>query len=148
LGYEGSIALARQNVENIAAARTDDKIRTLNAATQAAVATFHRNLDQSVEKQRAVDLLTDRRLAAIETTQVAILEALNALPNQIASVFNALYAANPRMRIPPPAAPPAENLPPPAAPPPAAQNREQTQTTAAPPPPPPAAARVADQVSG
>lgn len=126
-------------MENIAAARTDDKIRSLNAASQAAVGTFHRNLDQFVEKQRAVQVLTDRRLAAIEATQLAILEALNALPNQIATVFNAQYEANPRTRINPPVAPDAQNP----APPPPAQN----QNPPAPPPPAPPPPAV-DQVSG
>jgi hypothetical protein len=70
----------------------------LNGATQAAVATFHRTLDQFVEKQRGVQVLNDRRLTAIETTQASILEALNALPNQIAAVFSAQYAENPRPR--------------------------------------------------
>lgn len=105
-------------VETISASRNDDKIRSLNAAAQAAVGTFHRNLDGFVDKQRAIQQLTDARLSAIETTQSAILDSLNALPNQIAAVFTALYAANP------PGAPPRHQnaVVPPVEPPPAEQD--------------------------
>jgi hypothetical protein len=117
-------------VEIIVAARTDDKIWSLNVASQAAISTFHHNLNQFVEKQHAIQSLMDRHLATNETTQLAIFDALNMLQNQIFSVFNVQYAANPCTLIQIPqvaiwitqvAPPPAQNQaapPPPADPPP------------------------------
>jgi hypothetical protein len=60
------------------------------------VATFHRRLDAFVHDERSYQAAVDRRLSAIEDTQALILGALNTLPNQLATVFNAqLLAANP-----------------------------------------------------
>jgi hypothetical protein len=87
-------------VENLASRRTDDKIRVLNAATQAAVATFHRRLDAVVHDERSYQVAVDLRLSAIEDTQALILGALNTLPNQLAAVFNAQLGANPTAQNP------------------------------------------------
>ncbi len=72
----------------------------LNAATQAAVATFHRRLDAFVHDERSYQAAVDCRLSAIEDTQALILGALNTLPNQLAAVFNAQQAANPPRQQP------------------------------------------------
>ena len=92
---------ARAEVENLASRQTDDKIRVLNAATQAAVATFHRRLDAFVHDERSYQVAVDLRLSAIEDTQALILGALNTLPIQLAAVFNAQLGANPTAQNPP-----------------------------------------------
>jgi hypothetical protein len=88
-------------VENLASRRTGDKIRVLNAATQAAVATFHRRLDAVVHDERPYQVAVDLRLSAIEDMQALILGALNTLPDQLTAVFNAQLAANPTAQNPP-----------------------------------------------